>query len=394
MGLATKLIEQARQLGRRQYGEFVRECREQRRFTPEQFHVREAAEAAFGPTWDTTLRRVSANREWTREANTAATDVTAFRDVIAGLTVHEMETGYEAVTSVIGDLIGTYPTPDKPTGTFDIYETFSAVDNPKPIAPATEYPRTSFRGLRVTAPEPLKHGLVGALTLETVKENDSKGFLDAQREVGRQVGDYVNDLRIRVITGINNAGGYVQNGSTFNTYLGSGAWANQLDDFNIANGPAELDRANQLFERMVHPVTGRSIRVRPTAILAVSSQAFQLRSIVRATEIRTTAGSVQTVGANPLAGMPEPVTDPEVRRLFLAEGGLTAAQVDTHLWYGDFKNAFWEREVEPFGVYEAGEADLGSVGFLADIVYACKARYWAVPFARNPRYVLRLRKLS
>jgi hypothetical protein len=393
MGLATKLIEQARTLGRRQYEEFVKECREQKVFTPEQFHIREAAEAAFGQAWYTRLKRVSAGREWVREANTGATDVTAFRDVISAMTTAEMVDGYEAATSAIADLFDTMPTPDQTTGTKDYFHPYSATDTARAIPAGTEYPRAGFEKFKVTAPEPAKYGLVAALTLEAVKENDTKGFLQTSTEVAREVGDFANDLRIRVITGLTN--NYVQNGTSYNTYIASGGgWVNKVDDFNVANGPAEFDRANRLFEQMVHPITGRSIRVKPTGILAMSAQAFQIRSVVNATEIRTTSGSVQTVGANPLAGMPTPVTDPEVRRLYLAESGLTAAQVDTHLWYGDFQRAFKEREVEPFGVYEAGEADLGSVGFMSDIVYAVKARYWAAPFVYDPRYVQMLRKLS
>lgn len=390
MGLATKLIEMARQLRREQYGEFARECREQKRFTPDQFHIREAAEAAFGTGWDRRLMVVSARREWVQESSTGATDVTAFRDVIGAMATAEMTQGYEAVTSTIGQLFDTKPTPDQTTGTKDFYHKFSATDDARPIPAGTEYPRTGFDKLKVTAPEPIKHGLVAVLTLETVKENDNKGFLEAQNEVGRQTGDYVNDLRIRVLTGLTN--NYVQNGTSYNTYLTSGSWVNRLDDFTIANGPAEFDRANRLFEQLTHPVTGRSIRVKPTGILAMSAQAFQIRSVVNATEIRTTSGSVTTVGSNPLAGMPEPVTDPEVRRLYLAESGLTSTVVDTHLWYGDFRRAFAEREVEPFGTYEAGESDLGSVGYLNDIVYAAKSRYWAVPFVWDPRYVQMLRK--
>lgn len=391
MGLATKLIAEARTLGRDQYAEFVRECLSQKKFSPDQFHVREAAEAAFGAGWERRLRAVSANREWVTEAATGATDVTAFRDVIQGLTVAQIETGYEEATSIIGEMYDTWETPGSPTGVKDIFEPFSAIDNPKPIPPMTEYPRTGFQGLKVTAPEPIKHGQIGVLSLETVKENDSKGFLKSMIDVGRNVGDYVNDLRIRVVTGLTN--NYVQNGTSYNTYLGSGAWVNQLDDWNIANGPVEFDRSNRLFEQLTHPVTGRSIKVTATGVLAVAAQHFQIRSIVRATEIRTTSGNVTTIGANPLDDL-TPIKDPEVRRIYLNEAGLTSTQVDTHVWYGDFKRAFMERVVEPFMVVEAGEADLQPYSFFQDIVYACKARYWAVPFVRNPRYVQRLRKLS
>lgn len=389
MGVAKKLVEVARTMEGGQFGEFVKECRQLKKFTKEQFHLKELAQAAFGESWEAPMRRVSSQRAWVKEAATGSTDVSAFRDVIASMTIAEVETGYEEATSIIGDLFDTWETPDAPTGTKDIFERFSATGQVKSVAPGTEYGRSNFQGLKVTAPEPVKHGLIGVLTLEAVKENDSKGFLKDSLDVGRQVGDYVNDLRIRVLTGLTN--NYVQNGTAYNTYLGSGAWINQLDDWDISTGPVAFDRANRLFSQLVHPITGRSIRVTPTAVLAMPAQHFQIRSIAKATEVRVTSGSTTTVGANPLDDI-NPIKDQEVRRLFLAESGLTATQVDTHVWYGDFKRAFWERVVEPFNVFET--ADETDIAFFQDVVYAVKGRYWGVPFARNPRYVQRLRKNS
>lgn len=395
MGVAKVLVEKARELEPGQFRSFVRECLSQKKFNAEpdgdgpRFHVREAAEQAFGrDTWARGLREISARRSWVAEASTGATDASAFVTAIAAMSHASMEDGYKERTSELLSLPGKFETPDQPEGTKDIIHKYSATGAVQAVAPGTEYPRTGFATLKITAPEPTKFGLIAALTIEAVKSNDTRGFLKDNLDVGRAVGQHELEAFIRVLTGIKSS--YTRNGTLYSTYLTSGSWVNSITDFNIDNGPAEFDRMDQLFDQMVHPVTGKSITVNPTGVIAVGKCYFRTKTTVNASQIRTqsaTSGvNTTTVGPNPLEGFTDVKRDPNIRRMLVAEGGLSATQADTQLFYGDFKEAILKREVEPFTVEEtANDTD---IAFFADIVHAVKGRWWGSYFVHDPLSII------
>lgn len=391
MGAGAKLVQYRKQMTKPgEFGEFVRECRETKKLDLSQVQIGEVAKEAFGDAFGTRLEQWSRRQEWVTEA-TEATDASAFRDVINTMAVATMEEGYQQKTSEVLKLIGKYETPNQPEGEHTIHFKQSAVGDVKAVAPATEYPRAGFGGYKIQIPEPTKYGLVACLTVETVKSNNTRQFLKENLDVGRAVGTHQLKSALRVITGV--ANNYKRNGTTFNTYLTSGAWVNAVDDFDITKGPAEFDRLNQTFDRMVHPVIGEPIDVEPNSILAVGQQLFQLRSIMKATEIRVVNGSTTTVGANPLYDMSLTMSqDTFLRKMLIEELGLTAQQADTTFFYGDMPEAFKLREIEPFRVFETN--DNSDIAFFQDIVYAVKGRWWGSFFVNDPMRVLRVRKMA
>jgi hypothetical protein len=391
MGVAAHLVKYRRQIpDRKQFGEFVRECREQKKFELGQIKLGELAKECFGEAFGPRLAQFSNRQEWVREG-TDALDATAFRDVIGTMSTASMEEGYARKADNILALVGTYETPDQPEGEKTIHFKQSATGTVGAVAPGMEYPRAGQGGYRIAAPEPTKFGLVGVLTIEAVKANETRQFLQEQMDIGGAVGAHQVREFLRVITGIRNT--YKRNGTTINTYLTSGAWINAVEDFDITKGPAEFDRLDQLFDRMVHPITGEPIEVMPTAMLTVGAQHFQIRSIMKSTEIRVTNGTTTSVGANPLLNTEMQLEKNSVlRQLLISELGYNAAQADSTFFYGDLQGAFKYRQIEPFQVFETG--DQTDVGFFQDIVYAAKGRWWGVPFVYDPMKVIRARKAS
>lgn len=391
MGAGAKLVQYRKQMSRdADFGEFVRECRENKKLDLNDIQIGEVAKEAFGDGFGTRLEQFSRRQEWVREG-TEATDASVFRDVINTMAVASMEEGYTQKTSNVLSMFGNYPTPNQPEGEHTIHFKWSATGDVKAVAPATEYPRAGFSGYKITVPEPTKYGLVACLTIEAVKSNQTRQFLKENADVGRAVGTHQLKAALRVVTGVTNP--YKRNGTTYNTYLTSGAWINGVDDFDITKGPAEFDRLNQVFDRMVHPVTGEPIDVEPSSILAVGAQEFQLRSIMKATEIRVTNGSTLTVGANPLSDQNMRIErDTFLRKMLIDELGLSAVQADSTFFYGDFQEAFKLREIEPFRVFETN--DQTDIAFFQDVVYAVKGRWWGSYFVNDPMRVLRVRKMA
>lgn len=356
----------------------------EKKFSPRKhLNLKALAEACFGRTWESRMARLSANREWTVEAPEAV-DLSAFRGVIGTNVAAVMEDTYKESTSVVDQLVGVVNDQDgDPMNELTVPLPGVATDNSKDVAPGMEYPKTGFSPWYVVAPRPDKHGLIGVLTLELVKANRTRDFLDAMSEVSRKVTIEMIKRKLRVVLGITN--NYNRNGTTYSTYLTSGDRVNKFTDLNLLNGPQELNRFLKLFQGMTHPATGEPMDVEPTAMLTSVGNGYTLRAAKGTTEIRTTSGSIETIVNNPLDWDGPVLVDRRVASLLDVEGGLSAAEAATWVAVGDFQRAFKWREVEPFHTHECGPDDENwPPHFFADVVYAAKARFWGCAFVADP----------
>ncbi len=360
------------------------------------FSIRRAAEHAMGPGWHASLSEYAGRRRFldplTAESTDPSVGATAFAAVTGAVMIEAIDAGYAMAMSDADNLVSNMDTPDD-LDTATIAYRGKATDKALTVGEAQEYPKTGLSGWTVAVPRPEKIGLRCDVTLEAIVADRTSELIDAAGEVGEQVGIEVKERILRVILGITAT--YVLNGSSYNTYLTTGAWVNSLDDFNQANGVAEFDRAMQLMANMVDPVTGKNIEIRLNAlqILVPPGNLFVTRRNFSTQEIRTTSGATEVVQGNPLANLPAPISDPQMRRL-LVEAGLTTTQADTYVIIADFKRAFGWRQVRPFQVLERDGELASEIGFNQDIVYSAKARAWGAAFVREPRYAYRMRKMA
>ena len=387
------LVESARKLGPTHGPDvgrsLVREAIAAEKFDPYKLNLTQLAAGCFGAAWEGRMRQVSARAEWAAEA-TEANDLSTFRALIGANIAQVQEDAYRGVTTVADQLVGRWESEgDDPLNELTIPYPAVATDPSRDVAPGTDYPRTGFSPYYVTAPRPDKHGLIAVLTMELVRANRTRMWLDASAEVARKVGIEEVKRKLRLVLGITN--NYSRNGTAYSTYLTSGARVNQLDDLDFTAGPAELDRMEQLFNGMVHPITGEPIDVMPTTIFSVRGNRFRIKKALETTEIRQTDanGDVVSVSGNPLDFAGDILTDPRAKQLLIDEGGLSAAEASTWTAMGDFPAAFKWREVEPFHTFEVGPNDEAwPPHFFQDIVYATKARFWGVGYVADPYLVV------
>jgi hypothetical protein len=379
---------------------FVREMRQSGKLQPRSngtngLHLTKLAKACFGDAWEARLRYVSERKAWAKEG-AEGVDLSAFNDITGAVLVEAVEVGHTQAVTVADQLCGVWQSGENPMDEATIPEFGVSPDEAMDVPAGQAYPRAGFQQIWVKAPRPNKFGLIAALTLEVVKANQVSQFLDAAEEVGRVVGTEEAERKIKVAIGATN--NYNRLGSQTNTYLTSGAYANSLTDFVIANGPAEVDRLFQLSAAMTHPVTGKNITFTPTGVLTVPGNMFSARQVFNATEYRTpnSTTAVSIAAGNPLGVNFQPMADPHVQRiaaLGAASGGLglTAAKAKTLLIIADFQRAFKWRQVEPFSVFETGDLsnDSWPPSFFEDVVYAVKARSWGCAFVREPRFAYR-----
>jgi len=405
------LAEQIRRNGRGYEGgdrafaaDVVAESIAEKKFMPRRdFDNRRAAAAAFGMGWEVRLEQLARQRIAVQprgSGNVAesadGTDASVFLAQMSSIYTAEVERGYDLAQSSVDDLLFDYPTPDR-LGEITVNQELMPTDKVREVAPGQPYPVSDFEGYNITIPRPIKQGQIARVLLEHMIEGQTADRLDAAFRVGEQARLAEKKMKLKLILGVDNT--YKRNGTGINTYLTAGAYVNALDDFNQANGPEEFDRLERLFDDMTDPTTGEVISLSAGDALTVyvpRSNLVQTRKNVNATELwRDNGGTPNqtTVSPNPMEGLTAPVTDRLARKLITASG-VSAAIADTYCVYGYFSKAFGFRTVRPFQVLEQDSELASEVGFNQDIVYACKARTWSVPFVRNPQFVTRGRKTA
>lgn len=401
MTVAKFLAQTLRAHGRGRPGlakELIAEGVRSGKFKRNQINLLDLAQQTFGASYGLGLERFARTRSQVVESLTAeafdpAVDSTAFAAVTSAMFESEIEDAYNYATSMVESITGEYPTPDK-IGEIEILDHATGVEEARTVGEAEPYPQMGVSGVKITVPKPEKIGLSTTVTLEALTDGRTADRLDAAAEVGRKVGREWSSRILKLMFGITNS--FKRNGTSYNTYLTSGAWTNHLEDFNQANGPDEFDRFEQLFDNMTNPISGEQIDVGSVRQIVVPrSNLYRTRKNLNAQELRFPgSGAVpELVTTNPLAGLPEPIGDPLVRKL-LTDSGIGTTVADSYVVYGDTSRAFYRRIVRPFEVLER-DGDLASeIGFRQDIVYACKARIWGVPFVRRPQLVCLGRKTS
>jgi hypothetical protein len=371
----------------------VRELAEHKKVVlRDHLHLTRLAKTLFGEhTWEQRLHRVSARAEWVGEA-TEAVDLTAWRDILGVVAVEQMEVGYREATSVVDQLHGEVPSEDEPENQMTIPYPSVATDPGQDTAPGTEFPKTGFAGYKIRTPLPVKHGLIAQLTFEVVRANRRKGFLDALMEVGRVVGREKVYRLLKLIVGVTNNYTVVSvdgTATTRNTFVTTAGAKNLLTDLNLANGPKEIDRLQQLFSNMLDPLTGEPIEVTGSTVLTSRANLYTFNEAAQVQEIRTTVSGVETVTGNPVTWNGAVVTDIRLPKVLVTYLGLTAAQAATWVAMGDFVRAFKWRRVRDFETEEAGPDDpTWPPAFYQEIVYACRGLWEGCPFVADPYAVL------
>ena len=232
-----------------------------------------------------------------------------------------------------------------------------------------------------------KRGMIVGLTKEALFfTGQSAEMLRQASRVGEWLG--VNkDKRIwQTILGIQN--NYNYNGTAYNTYNAAAIGAPAIVPQNIhgwaLNTWHDIDRANRLFDRMVDPDTGEAIEISGMTVIVMPAQEMTARSILTATESRTTGGTDTTIFANPVSGYSLGPVSRRARAILNATGDY--GDPDSVWVLGDFKKAFVYRENWPVTVVQ--EPLNAPAEFEQDIVVRYKATERGGCWVKRPHYVV------
>lgn len=388
--IGLKLRETVKSHGVDTAKKVLREAIDAKRVAKEDLSLREMAEHMIGSDWASKLKEASSNTRL-REAQEAV-DASGFSAITGQLFVDEVKEKYKLATMVGGELFSTSKVTNGNLATQRVPFLSDTTDDPALVNQGQVYPQTSFVGQYIDLPAPEKYGRVCSLTFEMVYSDLTGQAFDSAGSVGRRVGLWEEKKKQRVVWGVVN--NHSWNGTSYNTYLTSGAWTNKTTGFTLTNWTS-MNTLEQLFNKMRDPVLNEPIDIEAYSLFVMPNAYYTAKRILNATEVRSgdvTAGAGdQLISQSPLEGYGKILTSKHAFKMLTdaaADGGagLTESQANGYGLVGDFKKAFVWREVFPMQVIQAPPQNPAE--FYQDIVFQVKANIFGVAGVRDPRYVV------
>ena len=363
----------------------LQEALEKGELKPEDFSIRELAEATLSPE---RVRQMDPRQGGTclLEAGDGV-DVTAFSNITGQVVQAKILEAYDQEAFVLSRLIDATPT--RLDG-----ERIPGIgrlgDEVAEVHPGMPYPSLGFGEDYIDTPQTTKRGFIVPVTKEAdlfrPHQPDSAAGRRGRRGAGPEQGKtpprpaHRSDEQLQV------------EGRGFNTYssTGTGAapdgdWRNELTEELV--DWTDVDAAEQLFADILDPNTGEPVLIQATTVLVTPAYRHAANRIFSATEIYYAPGSgtTTTVAANPLGNYRVVESRLAYRRIVAA--GHAAADAKKWWFIGDFRRAFAYMENWPITVTQAPAG--GEAEFNQDIVVRFKASERGAAAVINPRYVVR-----
>lgn len=369
------------------------------------FSIRRLAEVCLGNQWQRIDPRYVQDAEMliAEAGSDEGVDVTAFSNITGQIVFSAFLTYYDDPMFIGDQLMPTEQTPfdgEKEPGVGKIG------DDGEDIHPGMPYPHVGLTEDFIETPSTKKRGLIIPVTREAI-------FFDRTAMIQRRAGEVGEALRwrkekdqLRVVTGITNNFNWLE--QAFNTYIEAtnGGWTavregngavNALADITLEDW-TDVEQLKLLFSALKDPNTGEPIVISPRILLVPDALSWTADRILTATEIRSTAGTQETLSRNVLEGSGvRRLSSPLLKQLLTTEKldgtiTVTAPQADKTWWCGDPNKSFVYKQNWPRQVTQApsnSEAE-----FTKDIVLRFKATERGVAAVRDPRFMTRSRSTA
>ena len=345
---------------------------------PEDFSIQELANAFIEGGAQALLGRGGDQLVLTE----APVDSTAFLNVMGQIVYSKIFEGYEEADGGVFDRIMTV-VPTKFDGE-KIPGPGQILDEEFEVGEGMEFPESGFGEDWQNTPSTTKRGLRVSVTKEAVFFDRTFLVLRQAATVGQRLATGRLKRCLKVVMGATN--NYNWRGTAYNTYLTSGNWIN--DHTNVLADYSDIVNAWKLFQEITDPDTGNPIMIGGTDMLVTPGNVHNARRIIRAVQVRVSAGGTETLSANPIS---ENADDPIVSALFYSllqsELSYSASKANDTWIYGALKRAFWYMQNWPLRVIRQRPGNDDE--FKKDTVGAWRADERGVAAVGNPRYVIR-----
>jgi hypothetical protein len=368
--------------GPRQTTAHLAEALRQRHLRPEDFSLRDLAEALVpdGGQWVRLLDPRRGGSVPLVESGDGV-DVTAFLNVTGQLIYSRILEAYQQEAFVVSKLVDTIPTRldgEKIPGATRVKDEIDTVH------PGMPYPSLGFGEDYIETPSTTKRGFIVPVTREAIFFDRTHLVLSRAAEVGEILGLNKEKRLIDLVIGA--ANNYRWRGTGYDTYQTSGPWVNVKTD-NPLEDWTSIDAAEQLFAEILDPHTGEPVLVQPDTVLVMPANRLAAQRVLHATEIAYTgsAAATTTHAANPLGHYRVAESRLAFRRIVAA--GIPADQARTWWFLGNFRRALAYMENWPITVTQSPPGS--EAEFTSDVVVRFKASERGAAAVLNPRYLVK-----
>lgn len=418
---------------------------------PEQVSLRDLAENIVGHDWAHKMQMAMANPYASPFMNPGlyrgsesgdAVSGSAFSAITGNLLIDKIAEGYNA-SGFIGDkLVQTIPVTH---GNLDTIKEPWLGDIGTPAGLLTslddtdedlvdegkEYQGSDFQPNYRLLARPKKRGRRCDVTFEMIYADRTRQAYEKANSVGNRVRRSKEYRILKVVAGITTnyrfsfagrpeigSATYVTVNGAGNSYAAGERWINHLDSNPLTNW-SDLNQVEQLFNQMRDPNTGEPIEVEADTILVMPPNLHNARHIIHATNLRTgpggststdntanvvfdSANTVQMYNILTSKYMYKLLTTKIANETWIpsqdyvddgtllsmgADEATTLSNAAAFWWVGNFKKAFYYREVYPLRMVQAPPQN--PLEFDRDIVLSIKAQEFGVAGVLDPRYVVR-----
>jgi len=363
----------------------LQEALQEGHLKPEDFSIREIAEATLGHEWvrQTDPRFGGVNLLEAGEG----VDVTAFSNITGQVVQARVLQAYSQEAFVVSKLVGTIPTRldgERIPGIGRIS------DEVAEVRPGMPYPSLGLAEDYIETPQTTKRGFIVPVTKEAIFFDRTHLILQRAAEVGEVLGLNKEKRLIDLLIGATN--NYKWKGTAYNTYSSTGSgvapdgpWVNVLDEELV--DWTDVDAAEQLFADILDPNTDEPVLVQATTVLVMPAYRHAAHRVFNAAEITYVAAGAAstTTAANPLGNYRVVESRLAYRRIIAA--GDSAEEAKKWWFIGDFRKAFAYMENWPITVTQSPPGS--EAEFNQDIVVRFKASERGAAAVINPRYIVK-----
>lgn len=358
---------------------------------PEEFSLREVAEAVGGRQWVNNFVRPGEgpDLQTVLEAGpgidpTNFLHTSTYNSLVGGLIEAKVIEAFNNPAYIGDQLVETVPT--RQNGEKMIGVTSIAANDGEIRKPGEPHARTGFGEHYVTTPELVEKALAVEVTQEAAFYDYTGQVLQRAAAVGDVLAYGKEKTIIDLALGVTNP--YIYNGTGYNTYQTSTPWINSHQ--NVMEDYTDIDNMLALFEQMTDPTTGREILVNPTQILHMPRARNTFNRVLNSTEVReTTNTNSVTISPNPVKQNFQLLESPIVfNRAKAADGLNLSADNAKKLWIaGEFKKALKWMEAWALRVRQAQATEY--VMLDRGLIAAYFANHRGIGAVVEPRYLVK-----
>jgi hypothetical protein len=373
--------------GPKQTVRHLSEALKQGELKPEDFSIRELAEATLSPERVRQMDPRSGNESLLEGGD--GVDATAFSHITGQIVQAKIIQAYAQEAFVMSKLVDHIPTRLDGERIPGIGRMTDAVSE---VPPGMPFPSLGLSEDYIDTPQTTKRGFIVPVTKEAVFFDRTHLILQRAAEVGEILGLNKEKRLLDLLIGATN--NHKWRDVSYNTYYaanGAGPggsavpWVNVLDRELV--DWTDVDAAEGLFGDILDPNSGEPVLVQATTVLVTPAYRHAAHRVFNAAEITYYGAdeATHTTSANPLGNYK--VVESRLAYRRIVASGQTTEHAKKWWFIGDFGKAFGYMENWPITVTQSPPGS--EAEFNQDIVVRFKASERGAAVVLNPRYVVK-----